>query len=212
MSVELQHPHQTLQKREERLRSLVDHAAEAFFVGQPQGRIIDANRTACDELGYTRDELLALSAWDVVEEFTPAGFAALFKELAAGGPRTMTVSHRRKDGTRYAVEGRVCVVELQGQHVLFVLTRDITERQREAAALRESEDKFRKIFNHSTDGGFLLDQRRQRDRLAPLRAAVHALSLHPPAPRDRRGRASRADTAPAHRRAPPHRGSADAGS
>jgi formate hydrogenlyase transcriptional activator len=157
MSVELKHPHETLQQREDWLRFLVDHAAEAFFVGQAQGRIIDANRTACDELGYGRDELLALSAWDVVEEFTPTGFAALFEELATHGPRTLTVSHRRKDGSRYPVEGRVCVAELQGAPVLFVLTRDITERQREAVALRESEDKFRKIFNHSNDGGFLLD-------------------------------------------------------
>jgi PAS domain S-box-containing protein len=160
MSVELKHPHEAIQQREGWLRCLVDYAAEAFFVGQAQGRIIDANRTACRELGYTRDELLALSAWDVVEEFTPAGFAALFEELRAAGPRTKTVSHRRKDGTTYPVEGRVCVVELQGQQVLFVLTRDVSERQREAAALRESEDKFRKIFNHSNDGGFLLDPAR----------------------------------------------------
>jgi formate hydrogenlyase transcriptional activator len=160
MSVELKPPQEAPQQREGWLRFLVDHAAEAFFVGQAGGRIIDANRTACEELGYTRDELLALSAWDVVEEFTPADFAGLFEELAATGPRTRTVSHRRKDGTRYPVEGRVCVAELQGDPVLFVLTRDITERQREAAALRESEDKFRKIFNHSNDGGFLLDPAR----------------------------------------------------
>lgn len=67
MSVELKHPHEALQQRGEWLRFLVDHAAEAFFVGQARGRIIDANCTACEELGYTRDELLALSAWDVVE-------------------------------------------------------------------------------------------------------------------------------------------------
>ena len=157
MSVAVELTHEVLQQREERLRFLVDHAAEAFFVGEGHGRIIDANRTACEELGYGREELLALSAWDVVEEFTPASFAALFKDLAVQGPRTLTVLHRRKDGTRYPVEGRVCVAELQGQPVLFVLTRDITERQQEAAALRESEDKFRKIFDHSNDGGLLLD-------------------------------------------------------
>src|SRR5512134_2063215 len=107
MRVETADLYGTLQQREERLRFLVDHAAEAFFVGQAQGRIVDANRTACDELGYRRDELLALSAWDVVEEFTPASFATLFEEIATQGPRTVTVFHRRKDGTKYPVEGRV---------------------------------------------------------------------------------------------------------
>ena len=49
----------TRKQSETRFRTLVEQAADAFFVIDAAGLIIDVNQTACDSLGYSRDELLA---------------------------------------------------------------------------------------------------------------------------------------------------------
>ncbi len=50
-----------LRESEERFRHLVEQAGEAIFVYDLTGRVIDVNQEACDSLGYTRADLLALS-------------------------------------------------------------------------------------------------------------------------------------------------------
>ena len=53
---------QALRRSEERFRKIFDHSNDAIFVIDPaQDQILDANSTACDMLGYTRDELLSLA-------------------------------------------------------------------------------------------------------------------------------------------------------
>ena len=48
-----------LRGREQQLRNLVNNAADAFFIHDEKGKIVDCNRTACESLGYTREELLS---------------------------------------------------------------------------------------------------------------------------------------------------------
>src|SRR5689334_21429577 len=47
-----------LRHSEDRFRILVEQASDAFFVHDLEGRFTDANRAACETLGYTREELL----------------------------------------------------------------------------------------------------------------------------------------------------------
>ena len=54
-----------LRDREEHYRRLVEHAADAFFVVDSEGRFVDVNQRACDSLGYSREELLAMSLAEV---------------------------------------------------------------------------------------------------------------------------------------------------
>src|SRR5262249_52114824 len=56
---------------EGRCRVFGDHAADAFFLSDEQGRVLDVNRRACESLGYTRDELIAMTPFDFVPDLTP---------------------------------------------------------------------------------------------------------------------------------------------
>jgi PAS domain S-box-containing protein len=70
-------------------RAIIEHAAgDAFFVYDAGGRILDANRRACETLGYTREELLSLSMTDVEAILLPEGVAGLWRRLASGEPVT----------------------------------------------------------------------------------------------------------------------------
>ena len=68
-----------LRESETRFRTFVDHAGDAFFVldEQQQGRVLDANRQACESLGYTREELIGM----VPHDFDPDVGDALLQDI-----------------------------------------------------------------------------------------------------------------------------------
>jgi PAS domain-containing protein len=59
-----------LQKGERGFRLLMEHTPDLLFINDSKGKIIDANRIACEALGYTREELLNLSISDIEGHIT----------------------------------------------------------------------------------------------------------------------------------------------
>lgn len=119
-----------LRQSEIRFRILVENAADAFLLIDPtDGQILDANRQACENLGYTYEELLTLSTPDLDAKFTREELLAFRQQLAHGIPATLESEHRRKDGTIFPVEANVCLFESGGRSLELALVRDITERK-----------------------------------------------------------------------------------
>jgi PAS domain S-box-containing protein len=147
---------EALRESEERFRRLVEQAADAFFVFDSRARIIDANRRACDSLGYTREELLSLSVPDVEEGLVPEGVAQLEQQIRPDRPITLDGIHRRKDGTTFPVESRLGYLELGERELMLALVRDVTERKRAEKALRryaaelEARNEELDAFAHTT--------------------------------------------------------------
>ena len=110
-------------------RPLVEQAAAAFFVVERDGRIVDVNQTACDTLGYSREELLALTVPDVDMGFDLKEFTEVWDHLIPGVPITLEETYIRHDGTVFPVEVRSSIIEVAGLQRLLVLVRDATERK-----------------------------------------------------------------------------------
>ena len=82
-------------------------------------------------------------------------------------------SLRRKDGTiRHALLSSR-TVEIDGQRCILTITRDVTERRRMEAALRESEARYREIFENTSDGIIVVEVCRER-------ALFWLLGMNPP--------------------------------
>jgi PAS domain S-box-containing protein len=84
---------------------------------------------ACHDLGYSRDELLKLSATDI-EAILPSGeVTAIHHQLKLGEVRTIDGAHKRKDGTIFPVEIRLSSMAPVQPELMVAMARDITDRK-----------------------------------------------------------------------------------
>jgi len=121
---------ETLQASERRYRSLFEELSDALFLETLDGRILDVNDSACKLLGYTRDELLALTVRDLLPEkaivYGPQQMAQMKFEDAP-----LETVNKRKNGTLVPVEIRGTTIDIEGEQHLLISLRDISARVRE---------------------------------------------------------------------------------
>lgn len=131
----------SLLESESRFRSLVDQAADAFFLSTVNGRIIDVNRQACESLGYSRAELLNMRMTDIEATDDPGAYETIAdRDRSFSDHVTMVSNHRRKDNSLFPVEVRAGFLELGQKQVILSLARDVTER-------KYAEDEMRRLRN-----------------------------------------------------------------
>jgi PAS domain S-box-containing protein len=131
-----------------KLKQVLDSAADAVFIANPQGRYVYANTQAAALLGYTREELLRLGIPDV----TPADEAALvhthLHQLQTTGRLRAELHLRRKDGSLVPIDLNTTLL---ADGNLFGSCRDISELVASRQALRQSEERYRTAFQISLD-------------------------------------------------------------
>ena len=118
-----------LRVSEEKFRAYVEKAADALFVHDDTGRILDVNRRACVSLGYSREELLAMSVFDIDREADPVPTRAAWAQITPDVVRTLQGRHQRRDGTQFPVEVRIGSFDLRQDRFMLALVRDISERE-----------------------------------------------------------------------------------
>src|SRR5574340_276477 len=82
----------------------MDNAVDAIYWIDSNARFVDVNRTACDMLGYTREELLNLTVLDIDPDFTADKWAYTWEKLKGKVKVTLETRHKRKDGRIVPVE------------------------------------------------------------------------------------------------------------
>jgi PAS domain S-box-containing protein len=117
-------------------RTLLDQSTDAIEVVDPETlRLLDVNQTACVQLGYSREEMLSMSIFDLDPNLDEDARARVEQQLRESGYAMFESEHRRKDGSTFPVE--VNYRKVQRERVYgVVLARDITARKRAAEALR----------------------------------------------------------------------------
>jgi PAS domain S-box-containing protein len=135
LSDERQRAQEALRERERRLRTIMDHATDAFFLQDDRGVILDVNCQACASLGYTRDELVGTTPAAFDPDLTPELIEELDRRLNAEEMVAFESRHRRKDGTIFPVDVRGRAFWEGGRRFLVSLARDISERKYDEALL-----------------------------------------------------------------------------
>ncbi|HWQ34158.1 MAG TPA: PAS domain S-box protein [Blastocatellia bacterium] len=125
-------------------RHALDRCADAVYFIQPDAGICWASQTACRMLGYTSEELLSLSVYDIDPLWSKEQWPTQWTALRQRGWGIAESLHRTRDGRLIPVEISASYVESGGRAFSCAFVRDISERrQAEEARLAEH------VFRHS---------------------------------------------------------------
>ncbi len=128
---------------------ILKYANDIIFLTDRNMRIIEANDRAFEAYQRSREELLGMSLYEIR---SPEALKALEVEsqiLEERGFATYETVHVRKDGSLMPLEISARKVVIEGVKYFQAICRDITERKQAEETLRESEQRFRKIFEES---------------------------------------------------------------
>ncbi|MHB8910974.1 MAG: PAS domain S-box protein [Syntrophales bacterium] len=121
---------EALRESEERFRSLIEQAGDGFELLDAGGRYVDVNSATCRQLGYSKEELLRLSVFDIDPQVSREQYAGQFQSLINNPPITFETAHRRKDGTTFPVEITTSLIRFDDALRAVTLVRDISDRKR----------------------------------------------------------------------------------
>ncbi len=121
--------------------------------------IVHFNQGAINNLGYSAEEMSALSILDIKRDHTLASYLNLVDPLCSGANQSMVFDaiHHRKDGSTYAVEVQLLLMP-ENPHLFLSIILDTREQKQQADLLRESENRFRTAFETSSDCVLILGQ------------------------------------------------------
>ena len=144
-----------LRRSEQRFKNLFEQAGDSIIIADSSMRICDANRRACEELGYTEQELLQLAVSDIDGNIEYP--KSILEELRTGKSQLFHINKKRKNGSSFPAEVRISLFEEDGQEFFQAIIRDVTEREQAQQQIRESEQRFREIIEMTPAGYVLAD-------------------------------------------------------
>jgi PAS domain S-box-containing protein len=145
----------TLRDSEARYRLLYDNNPSMYFTLSPDGMVVSVNHFGATQLGFQPAELIGQS---ILKVFRPEEHPAVLEQLVvcAASPLKVfqwEIQKIRKDGSTLWVKERAqAVTDEKGQILVLIVCEDITERRRTEDCIRESEERWRALFEHAGVG------------------------------------------------------------
>lgn len=154
----------------QKFRSLLDQSNDAIFLLKfPSGKVDDVNESACNQLGYSYNEIIKLSINDLLatdENLDYKSFEDILSEFqnSKNIKKTFDAILKNSDQREIPFEISVSLVDFSGYYYVVVVARDISERIKSEQSLRESENFLQTIYkgidlgvyvvNVTSDGDF----------------------------------------------------------
>jgi PAS domain S-box-containing protein len=128
-----------LQKSEQQLRALFENATDGIVVMNTDGIIVNANNRTCEMHGYTREELIGTSIWQLEAESNPTVRHEIMRRILAREPVVFETTQLRKNGTFIPLEISSKAIDVDGTLLVQSFYRDLTEKKKLQAHLMQSQ-------------------------------------------------------------------------
>jgi PAS domain S-box-containing protein len=158
-----------------RYKTLMEMSTDSIYVLDQKGDLQEANAAFLRRRGYTAAEVKGFNVADWDAQGSPDQLQEKLRQLV-GGSAVFETRHRCKDGSIFDVEVCATSVLIGGEHLFFVVTRDITERKQAEDRLRRSEEKFKTLFGIAPVGISVLDRQHNIADLNPALERIMRLS------------------------------------
>ncbi len=142
-----------LRERDARHATVAELSQDLIWIFT-DGVIVDCNKYAADALGLeTREELIGTSVLSLIHsedhEFAQKRFAQLQQGMETPAREVRLL---RRDGTVITVETKACPYSFRGKPSVLAIARDVSDTKRREQLLRDSEVRFRAIFEGAAVG------------------------------------------------------------
>ncbi len=128
-----------LMQSEKRYHTLFEAAGDAILIHDMEGRVLDANKTACERLMYEHHELIGKGCHEIEAPEYAHSMPGRMKELTQKGHLIFETQHLRSDNSSIPIEISCRKIEFEHQDAILCIARDISERKR-------LEEQRRKLF------------------------------------------------------------------
>jgi PAS domain S-box-containing protein len=148
---------EALRQSEEKFRTLLENVPDLILVHR-DGIILYVNPAISQTMGFTSDEILATSIFDhIAPEYSENVAASLRTRTTAGQLEPYEIEVFSRSGERRTVVVRATMVEFGGSPAILNVLTDITERKQAEEALRETEERYKSLYERSLDCVYLTD-------------------------------------------------------
>lgn len=130
------HAGEKLKKAEKKFRDLFDNVSDAIFIHDTDGHFLEVNKTACERLNYTREELLQMTLVDIDSPHYAVQIQSRITELLEKGHLFFETAHVTKEGEEIPIELSSKIIDYEGKKAILSAARDISERKKAEEELK----------------------------------------------------------------------------
>jgi two-component system cell cycle sensor histidine kinase/response regulator CckA len=151
-----------LRESEEKYRNILETIEEGYYENDLAGNFTFCNETVLKFFGLSREEFIGTNFRDYLSAETAERLEASFRKIFRTGIPAEVIDYEvnAKDGSKRTIELSASLLKnVSGEPIGFRgITRDVTQKRKAELALRESEARFRTIFETAQDAIFLKDE------------------------------------------------------
>lgn len=125
-------------------------SADEVFWMQSDSRIVYANKSACDRLGYSKEEIVGLYVWEWDPLFPKEVWPAFWQDFVEKKHVIFETQHQTKSGEVFPVEIKAHHFEKEGEGYLFAFVTDISERKKQEAEIEKYQSNLEELVAERT--------------------------------------------------------------
>lgn len=144
-----------LLKSETQYRTLFENAGDGIIIIDEKGRTTAVNRSFADMHGYELDEMNKTNVRELGTPETNKLIPERIKRVLNGELLLFTIEHYHKKGHLITLEINACLIDVDGKKNIVAFHRDVTERVQAEIELRQSEERFKNLFNSLGDAVYV---------------------------------------------------------
>ena len=127
-----------LERTQKKNKAILDNVADAIFIHDANGSLLEINKITETRLGYSRQEILLMNLKDISNSENFTSFTSDIELVKKKGSITFESLQKTKNGKLIPSEISVTLINFDGEEAFLSVARDITER-------KKNEDKIKKL-------------------------------------------------------------------